>query len=129
VLVVRNIVFFKSVRSAIAFHQMVGRGTRIHEPTGKLMFTVYDYTDATRLFGEEFISRAVVEREPKEGPEPPPAPERQILVQGFEVRVTETPARAPSARTLSRTSTPAGSPDCRNPAPPPSRRYTERHNL
>jgi type I restriction enzyme R subunit len=87
--VVRNIVFFKYVRSAIAFYQMVGRGTRIHEPSGKLMFTVYDYTDATRLFGEAFVSRLTVEREPGEGPAPPPPPERQILVEGFDVYVTD----------------------------------------
>jgi type I restriction enzyme R subunit len=86
---VKNIVFFKYVRSAIAFYQMVGRGTRIHEPSGKLMFRVYDYTDATRLFGEDFISRAVVQRKPTQGLEPPPAPERQILVTGFQVHVTE----------------------------------------
>ena len=28
----------------ISFYQMVGRGTRIDAPTGKLMFRVYDYT-------------------------------------------------------------------------------------
>ena len=53
--VVRNIVFFKYVRSPIAFYQMVGRGTRLDPPSGKLMFRVYDYTNATRLFGEEFL--------------------------------------------------------------------------
>ena len=47
---VRNIVFFKYVRSPIAFYQMVGRGTRIDAPTNKLMFRIYDYTNATRLF-------------------------------------------------------------------------------
>src|SRR4051794_39639555 len=55
--VVRNIVFFKYVRSPIAFYQMIGRGTRIDEPTNKLMFRVYDYTDATRLFGEDFFTK------------------------------------------------------------------------
>ena len=54
---VRNIVFFKYVRSPIAFYQMVGRGTRLDPPTGKLMFRVYDYTDATRLFGEDFAQK------------------------------------------------------------------------
>lgn len=63
---VRNIVFFKYVKSPISFYQMVGRGTRIDAPSGKLMFRVYDYTDATRLFGESFIS------EPP--PLPPPGP-------------------------------------------------------
>jgi type I restriction enzyme R subunit len=33
---------------------MVGRGTRLAE--NKLMFTIYDYTDATRLFGNKLIS-------------------------------------------------------------------------
>ncbi len=84
---VRNIVFFKYVASPIAFYQMVGRGTRLHPPTGKLMFRVYDYTDATRLFGEEFRTRW---SPPRPGPEPPPPPppERAIVVEGFDVRVS-----------------------------------------
>ncbi len=53
--VVRNIVFFNHINSPITFYQMVGRGTRLAE--GKLMFRVYDYTDATRLFGEEFLTQ------------------------------------------------------------------------
>ena len=52
---VRNVVFFKYVASPIAFYQMIGRGTRIDEPTGKLVFTIYDYTGACRLLGEAFI--------------------------------------------------------------------------
>jgi type I restriction enzyme R subunit len=51
---VRNIVFFRYIKSPISFHQMVGRGTRLAE--NKLMFTVYDYTDATRLFGNKPIT-------------------------------------------------------------------------
>ena len=36
---------------------MVGRGTRIGEPRGsKLFFRIVDYTNATRLFGEDFQS-------------------------------------------------------------------------
>jgi len=88
---VRNIVFFKYLKSPISFYQMVGRGTRIDLPTKKLMFTVYDYTDATRLFGEGFIVRPPHER--PEGPEPPPPPpgppEPVISVGGFEVHVTD----------------------------------------
>ncbi|RCJ21000.1 hypothetical protein A6S26_25195 [Nostoc sp. ATCC 43529] len=53
--VVRNIVFFNQINSPITFYQMVGRGTRLAE--GKLMFRVYDYTDATRLFGESFLTK------------------------------------------------------------------------
>jgi type I restriction enzyme R subunit len=85
---VRNIVFFKYVRSPIAFYQMVGRGTRLYAPDGKLMFRVYDYTDATRLFGEEFITKHRPPSELKPGPKPEPA-ERIIRVEGFDVRVTE----------------------------------------
>ncbi len=87
---VRNIVFFKYVRSPIAFYQMVGRGTRIDMPSGKLMFRVYDYTDATRLFGEKFRSRFTPPRKVTAkvpGPDAPP-PEKTILVEGFDVRVT-----------------------------------------
>lgn len=87
---VRNIVFFKYVRSPISFYQMVGRGTRIDAATNKLMFRVYDYTDATRLFGERFVSRAHVVRDPPPvGPEPPDPPERIIRVEGVEARVSD----------------------------------------
>lgn len=51
---VRNIVFFRYLKSPILFYQMLGRGTRLDD--GKLMFRAYDYTDATRLLGEDFIS-------------------------------------------------------------------------
>jgi len=85
---VRNIVFFKYVRSPIAFYQMVGRGTRLDAPTGKLMFRVYDYTNATRLFGETFVSTLKAPRKDP-GEHPPTPPEPTILVQGFDVRVTD----------------------------------------
>ncbi len=86
---VRNIVFFKYVRSPIAFYQMIGRGTRIHEATNKLMFRVYDYTDATRLFGEEFRSK--LKPPTREGPDgrPPPPQPPSIVVEGFDVHVTD----------------------------------------
>jgi type I restriction enzyme R subunit len=86
---VRNIVFFKYVRSPIAFYQMIGRGTRIDPPTGKLMFRVYDYTNATRLFGEEFRTKFAAPKKEKEGPEPPSPPEKTILVEGFDVHVSD----------------------------------------
>jgi type I restriction enzyme R subunit len=54
-----NVVFFRYIESPISFYQMVGRGTRTGEPRGsKPMFRLYDYTNATRLFGEPFESRA-----------------------------------------------------------------------
>ncbi len=85
---VRNIVFFKYLKSPISFYQMVGRGTRIDAPTGKLMFRVYDYTDATRLFGEDFVTRPPRTGGGGDGPEPPP-PEPTITVEGFDVHVTD----------------------------------------
>ncbi len=51
---VRHIVFFRYLKSPILFSQMVGRGTRIDEKTNKLMFTIWDYTGATALFGRDF---------------------------------------------------------------------------
>ncbi|MFB3881909.1 MAG: DEAD/DEAH box helicase family protein [Armatimonadota bacterium] len=83
---VRNIVFFKYVRSPIAFYQMIGRGTRLHPETGKLMFRIYDYTNATRLFGGLFTSPPPRVCEP--GPEPPEPPEPIVQVVGFDVQVT-----------------------------------------
>jgi len=86
---VRNIAFFKYVRSPISFYQMVGRGTRIDPPTGKLMFRVYDYTDATRLFGEEFVTKPPGPGGEGPGPEPPPEPpEPTVVVEGFDVHIT-----------------------------------------
>jgi len=90
---VRNIVFFKYVRSPISFYQMVGRGTRLDATTGKLMFRVYDYTNATRLFGEDFAQKYRLPRQkPRvpgqdEPPEPPAEPEIIISAGGFEVRL------------------------------------------
>lgn len=88
---VRNIAFFRYMKSPISFYQMIGRGTRIDEPSGKLMFTVYDYTNATRLFGEEFVTKgrssAKSATDDGDGPKPPPPP-APIEVDGFEVHIS-----------------------------------------
>jgi type I restriction enzyme R subunit len=86
---VQNIVFFRYINSPILFYQMIGRGTRLFAPTNKLMFRVYDYTNATRLFGEEFKTKlqardATGDREPIERDREP-----VVNVEGFEVRTTE----------------------------------------
>ncbi|MDL1896147.1 DEAD/DEAH box helicase [Anaerolineae bacterium CFX7] len=88
---VRNIVFFKYVQSPIQFHQMIGRGTRLDAESGKLMFRVYDYTNASRLFGGAFVSRpAPLAPLPKgEGDGEEDAKPHPIRVEGFEVRVSE----------------------------------------
>jgi type I restriction enzyme R subunit len=52
-----GVVFFRYLQSPIKFYQMVGRGTRIHEPTRKYKFWLYDYTGVTDLFGTDFITR------------------------------------------------------------------------
>lgn len=89
---VRNIVFFKYVRSPISFYQMVGRGTRLDVTTGKLMFRIYDYTDATRLFGEEFKTKLSSPKKPPTGPGTDLGGEDDkepvIQVEGFEVHVS-----------------------------------------
>ncbi len=51
------VVFFRYLQSPIKFYQMVGRGTRIHEETQKYKFWLYDYTDVTKLFGTDFITK------------------------------------------------------------------------
>lgn len=76
----KNVVFFKYVKSAISFYQMVGRGTRIGEPRGsKMMFRIFDYTNATRLFGEDFIT--VKPSKGKEDPGGGEPPEKRKIVQ------------------------------------------------
>lgn len=89
---VGNIVFFKYVRSPISLTQMIGRGTRIHEETGKLMFTVHDYTDATSLLGESLETRRPTPREGPAEPAPPISDEgpEYVEVEGFEVYITPT---------------------------------------
>lgn len=84
---VRNIVFFKYVRSPIAFYQMVGRGTRLDAPTDKLMFRVYDYTNATRLFGHDFVTANATVQQGHPGPLQPVEPTLQV--EGFDVHVTQ----------------------------------------
>jgi type I restriction enzyme R subunit len=51
------VVFFRYLQSPIKFYQMLGRGTRIHEETGKYKFWLYDYTGVTDLFGAEFLTQ------------------------------------------------------------------------
>ncbi|MGB9755019.1 DEAD/DEAH box helicase family protein [Roseiflexus castenholzii] len=98
-----NVVFFQYLQSPIEFYQRVGRGTRTGEPRGsKLMFRIYDYTNATRLFGQPFVSRTrptgagsteeqpAAEKQIVERPDVPytarPLP-GLIRVEGFEVHV------------------------------------------
>lgn len=86
ILCIQNIVFFAYVASPISFYQMVGRGTRIDEAFDKYMFRIYDYTNATRLFGNEFISK------PRDTPsKPSPEGEKQKIakVYGYEIKIKD----------------------------------------
>ncbi len=49
---VRNIVFMKPISSVTTFKQIIGRGSRIDQATGKAFFRIIDYTNATRLFDQ-----------------------------------------------------------------------------
>lgn len=61
-----NVVFFRHISSPILFYQMVGRWTRLHPESGKYMFRIYDYTNATRLFGKDFKAKWVNKKEKEE---------------------------------------------------------------
>ena len=84
----RNVVFFRYLRSAITFTQMVGRGTRLDPATGKQSFRIFDYTNATRLFGAAFLTTLRSEGT-GDGPERPPAPPT-VLVHGIAAEVRST---------------------------------------
>jgi type I restriction enzyme R subunit len=67
------IVLDQRIESMIEFKQIVGRGTRIHEDTGKLWFTILDFKKATELFADpDFDGEPVVIYEPGEGESPVP---------------------------------------------------------
>ena len=70
------IVLDQRIESMIEFKQIVGRGTRIHEDTGKLWFTIMDFKKATELFADpDFDGEPVVIYEPKPELQPEPTPE------------------------------------------------------
>lgn len=81
----QNVVYFRYIKSPILFHQMLGRGTRIDEATGKRHFTVYDYTNATRLLDAPLKQRQA--KQPERRPPPPEEPVESYRVEGVEVRI------------------------------------------
>ena len=102
----RNVVFFKYVNSPISFYQMVGRGTRIDEDTEKLVFWLYDYTNATRLLGRDFITKSTPTPSDRAGEKPgdyDPAggdpestPPFIMRVEGFDVEIRDDGVRIPA---------------------------------
>ena len=81
----QNLVYFRYIESPILFHQMLGRGTRIDEATGKRHFTVYDYTNATRLLDAPLKQRQAAP--PKERSTGPSEPAETFRVEGVDVRI------------------------------------------
>ncbi len=74
----RLIVLDREVGSMTEFKQIVGRGTRVHEDTGKYYFTLIDFRGVSGHFADpEFDGEPVQIYEPGEGdpilpPDPPP---------------------------------------------------------
>ncbi|MBI2496596.1 MAG: DEAD/DEAH box helicase family protein [Opitutae bacterium] len=88
---VRNVVFLRYLQSPLLFLQMVGRGTRLDENSGKLMFTLWDYTGATALFGAELITPPPPPPGPPGPPPPPPPPPgAPVQVKGTKFTITDT---------------------------------------
>lgn len=84
----QNIAFMQYLASPIVFAQMLGRGTRLDPDSGKLMFRVFDYTDATRLLGEEFFTKFKASKA-RPTKKPPPA-EPPAIVEGVTIRIEAT---------------------------------------
>ena len=101
----RLIVLDQRIESMIKFKQIVGRGTRIHEETGKLWFTIMDFKKATEQFADpKFDGEPEVVYEPgpdgpveppddddedggEVGPMPEPEPRHKYVVSGVTVSV------------------------------------------
>jgi type I restriction enzyme R subunit len=62
---VKNIIFLRTISSVVLFNQIIGRGTRIDDASGKMFFRIIDFTGATRLFSD---LRKEKPREPLKGP-------------------------------------------------------------
>ena len=77
----RLIVLDRNVGSMTEFKQIVGRGTRVHEETGKRYFTLIDFRGATSHFADpEFDGKPVQIYEPEEGD--PMDPPDEPLING-----------------------------------------------
>lgn len=62
---VKNIVFVRSLKSAILYKQMKGRGTRLCEDVDKRYFTIFDYSGASGLEDAEFDGHPANIQKPK----------------------------------------------------------------
>jgi type I restriction enzyme, R subunit len=84
------IVLDQNIRSMSEFKQIIGRGTRIHEDTGKLFFTIIDFRKATEHFADPDFDGAPVQiYEPDEGDSIAPPPMEDDAVSGDPTLVLE----------------------------------------
>jgi type I restriction enzyme R subunit len=74
----KNIVIARVVNSIVEFKQIIGRGTRLRDDYGKLVFNILDYTKASRLF-----------EDPEFDGDPTRITEEQIDSQGNTLEGTE----------------------------------------
>lgn len=82
---VKNIVLIKPISSVVLFNQIIGRGSRIDENTGKFYFRIIDYVNATRLFS------ALTPEKEEEVEEEEIGPEDYFLEGKVVIAKTETP--------------------------------------
>ena len=69
----RYVVIDQRIESMTEFKQIMGRGTRLHEESGKMYFTIVDFKKATELFADPaFDGKPVVIYEPEDGSLVPP---------------------------------------------------------
>ena len=54
----KNIIIVRVINSMVEFKQIIGRGTRQRAEYGKLVFTILDYTNASRLFADPELPTA-----------------------------------------------------------------------
>ncbi len=85
----RNVVFFRYLKSPILFHQMLGRGTRIDPASGKLHFTVYDYTNASRLLEQSLRQRAGQQQPVEDDEAETTAPQTIFTAEGVDVCIED----------------------------------------
>lgn len=82
---VKNVVLIKPISSVVLFNQIIGRGTRIDDATGKYFFRIIDYVNATRLFSQ--LTPVITD-----GVEPEPEGPYEFFLEGKVVKAnTEIP--------------------------------------
>lgn len=90
---VKNIVFFRPVKSSILYKQMKGRGTRLCEDIDKRYFTIFDYAGANLLEDTEFDGHPAnfeKSRKPSVPKKPGALPKEKPVGAGVSVYISST---------------------------------------